>query len=145
MVCLRKKHFFPDFRMELFGFFFSYKCCLNLIWGRVSCNSGRNRTPYEAEDDLEVLVLPPPPPRCWDDRHVPTRPTFYTGARDPHSGSYTCTPRIPSIEPSLYHLPTILFYFLEAIHWAKPTFKATNVRRHFRSLCPIYTSKDIAL
>jgi hypothetical protein len=29
------------------------------------------QTQYIAEGGLEFLVLVPPPPRCWDYRHVP--------------------------------------------------------------------------
>lgn len=51
----------------LFCHYYFYRITSISIW---------SQSPYAAEDDFEPLVLLPPPPRCWDYRHVVSRPVL---------------------------------------------------------------------
>ena len=44
---------------------------LCVFWDRVSCSPGWPQTHYVAEDDLELLTLCPPLPKCEEYRHEP--------------------------------------------------------------------------
>ena len=37
---------------------------------QLSCSPGWPLTHYVAEDDLELQILLPPPPNCWDHKHA---------------------------------------------------------------------------
>lgn len=64
----------------------------------VSCIPGRLKLPCVTKDDLEVLILPPPP-ECWDYRTVPPSPIHddpgSQGKHFPHWATPSC-PEGPS-------------------------------------------------
>lgn len=49
-------------------------CCYYFY--RITCISVCSQSPYAAEDDFESLILLPPSPRCWDYRHMLSRPVL---------------------------------------------------------------------
>lgn len=63
----------PRFQIQCERNQFQKGLCFALWWE--SCSPGY---PLRSKNDLEIIILLPPPSRCWDYRHV----WFYIGAGD---------------------------------------------------------------